>query len=226
VTIRVLVVDDEALVRSGIRLIAEAAEDIEVVGEAADGAAAVALTRTQRPDVVLMDVHMPAMNGLEAASRILRATDETVRVLMLTTFDRDEYVYEALKAGASGFLLKSAPPEELVDGIRVVAAGETPLAPAVTRRLIEEFVRRPPPGAATSPALRFLTERETEVLELIAAGLSNAEIAARLFLTEGTVKTHVNRVFTKLGLRDRAQAVVLAYESGLVRAGERGAPRS
>ncbi|HEX5533668.1 MAG TPA: response regulator transcription factor [Actinomycetales bacterium] len=221
-TIRVVIVDDEALVRSGIRLIVEAADGIEVVGEAADGASAVAMARDRRPDVTLLDVHMPAMNGLEAASHILQGAEGVGRVLMLTTFDRDEYVYEAMKLGASGFLLKSAPPEELVEGIRRAAVGETPLAPAVTRRLIEEFVRRPPPGQVAAPIQQALTDRETEVLKLIATGLSNADIARRLFLSEGTVKTHVNRIFAKLGLRDRAQAVVLAYESGLVRAGGQG----
>jgi DNA-binding NarL/FixJ family response regulator len=220
-TIRVLIADDEALVRSGIRLIIESGSDIEVVGEASDGTQAAQMARSLEPDVVLMDVRMPHTNGLQAARRILQPGGPAVRVLMLTTFDRDEYLYEAMKAGASGFLLKSAPPEQLVHAIRVVAEGETLVAPAITRRLIEDFVRRPPPGSATPPGLEDLTERETQVLLLIAEGLSNSEISGRLFLSEGTVKTHVNRILTKLALRDRVQAVVLAYESGLVRAGDR-----
>jgi DNA-binding NarL/FixJ family response regulator len=220
-TIRVLIADDEALVRSGIRLILESGPDIEVVGEASDGTQAAQMARSLEPDVVLMDVRMPHTNGLQAARRILQPGGPAVRVLMLTTFDRDEYLYEAMKAGASGFLLKSAPPEQLVHAIRVVAEGETLVAPAITRRLIEDFVRRPPPGSATPPGLEDLTGRETQVLLLIAEGLSNTEISGRLFLSEGTVKTHVNRILTKLALRDRVQAVVLAYESGLVRAGDR-----
>ncbi|HVR33871.1 MAG TPA: response regulator transcription factor [Acidimicrobiia bacterium] len=223
-TIRVLVADDEALVRSGIRLIVESQPDLEVVGEASDGAQAALLARDLKPHVVLMDVQMPLVDGVEATRRILRSMTPDVRVLMLTTFDRDEYLYEAMKAGASGFLLKSTPPEQLVNAIRVVATGDTLLAPAITRRLIEDFVQRPPPGFRTPETLKTLTERETEVLHHIAEGLSNAEIAERLFLSEGTIKTHVNRILTKLGLRDRVQAIVLAYESGLIRPGDRPDP--
>ena len=219
-SISVVIVDDEDLVRSGISLILAATEDIEVVGQGSDGADAVRLTRQTRPDVVLLDVHMPTMNGLEAARRILGDPAGNTRVIMLTTFDRDEYLYTAMKAGASGFLLKSAPPEELTRSIRLIAAGDTQLAPAVTRRLIEDFVRRPPPGQAMPDAFDKLTERELEVLTLVAEGLSNQEIAGRLYLSEATVKTHVNRILNKLRLRDRVQAVVLAYETGLVRPGE------
>lgn len=219
-SIRVLIADDEALVRSGIRLIVDSQSGMTVVGEADDGTQAAQQARELSPDVVLMDVRMPQLGGLEATRQLLRPGGPAARVLMLTTFDRDEYLYEAMKAGASGFLLKSAPPEQLVHAIRVVAEGETLLAPAITRRLIEDFVRRPPPGSARPQALDDLTERETEVLLLIAEGLSNAEISSRLFLSAGTVKTHVNRILAKLGLRDRVQAVVLAYESGLVRAGD------
>jgi DNA-binding NarL/FixJ family response regulator len=217
----VLLADDQGLVRAGFRALLDAQRDIEVVAEASDGTQAAQLARDLEPDVVLMDVRMPHTNGLQAARRILQPGGPAARVLMLTTFDRDEYLYEAMKAGASGFLLKSAPPEQLVHAIRVVAEGETLVAPAITRRLIEDFVRRPPPGSATPPGLEDLTERETQVLLLIAEGLSNSEISGRLFLSEGTVKTHVNRILTKLALRDRVQAVVLAYESGLVRAGDR-----
>ena len=219
-SISVVIVDDEDLVRSGISLILAATEDIEVVGQAADGADAVRLTRQTRPDVALLDVHMPHMNGLEAARLILDDPAGNTRVIMLTTFDRDEYIYRAMKAGASGFLLKSAPPEELTRSIRLIAAGDTQLAPAVTRRLIEDFVRRPPPGQTMPDAFDNLTERELEVLTLVAEGLSNREIAGRLYLSEATVKTHVNRILNKLRLRDRVQAVVLAYETGLVRPGE------
>jgi DNA-binding NarL/FixJ family response regulator len=223
-TIRVLIADDEALVRGGIRLIVEGQSDMEVVGEASDGAEAALLARDLKPHVVLMDVRMPLADGLEATRRILRSGVPDVRVLMLTTFDRDEYLYDALKAGASGFLLKSTPPEQLVHAIRVIAAGDTLLAPSITRRFIEDFVQRPPPGSGTPPELEDLTDRETEVLALIAEGLSNAEIADRLFLSEGTIKSHVNRILTKLGLRGRVQAVVVAYESGLIRAGDRQEP--
>ena len=219
-SISVVVVDDEELVRSGIRLIIAATGDIEVVGQAAEGADGVRLVRETRPDVVLLDVHMPNMDGLEAARRILHDPAGRTRVLMLTTFDRDEYVYTAMKAGASGFLLKSSPPEELARSIRLIAAGDTQLAPAVTRRLIEDFVRRPPPGRTMPDTFDTLTERELEVLKLVAEGLPNHEIAGRLYLSEATVKTHVNRILTKLHLRDRVQAVVLAYETGLVRPGE------
>ena len=217
--IRVLLADDQALVRAGFRLILDLENDMEVVGEAADGREAVLLTRELEPDVVLMDVRMPEMDGLEATRRLARA-GTSARVLVLTTFDADRYVYEAMKAGASGFLLKDVPREQLVAGVRVVAGGESLLAPAITRRLIEEFVRRPPPGSLVPPELEELSARELEVLTLVARGLSNAEIAERLFVSETTVKTHVAHVLQKLHLRDRVQAVVLAYESGLVRPGE------
>ncbi|HVR78611.1 MAG TPA: response regulator transcription factor [Acidimicrobiia bacterium] len=223
-TIRILIADDETLVRSGIRLIIESQSDLEVVGEAPDGAQAALMARELKPQVVLMDVQMPIADGVEATRRILRSGVPHVRVLMLTTFDRDEYLYNAMHAGASGFLLKSAPPEQLVNAIRVVAAGDALLAPAITRRLIEDFVKRPPPGSRAPDELENLTQRETEVLQHIAEGLSNAEIAEQLFLSEGTIKTHVNHILTKLGLRDRVQAVVLAYESGLVRPGHKPEP--
>ena len=217
--IRVLVADDQALVRGGFRMILDAQKDIEVVGEAGDGREAVAKARELCPDVVLMDIRMPELDGLEATRRLL-AGDGSSRVLILTTFDADEYVYEAMKAGASGFLLKDVRPEQLADAIRTVAAGDSLLAPAITRRLVEQFVRRPPPGAAKPPELEQLTERELDVLVLVARGLSNSEIASALFLTEATVKTHLTHILTKLNLRDRVQAVVLAYESGLVQPGE------
>jgi DNA-binding NarL/FixJ family response regulator len=214
--IRVLVADDQALMRAGFRMILDAQDDIEVVGEAIDGADAIRQFERLGPDVVVMDVRMPTMDGIEATRR-LTAAQPPARVLILTTFDLDEYVYEALRAGASGFLLKDRPPEELVAAVRVVAAGEALLAPSVTRRLIEEFAQRSHAVAATE--LDELTERETEVLVLMARGLSNAEIATSLYVAETTVKTHVGRVLHKLRLRDRAQAVVLAYESGLVQPG-------
>ena len=215
--IKVLIADDQALMRGGFRMILDAEPDIEVVGEAIDGADAVRGFERLRPDVVVMDVRMPTMDGIEATRRIT-AADDGAKILMLTTFDLDEYVYDALRAGASGFLLKDRPPEELVQAVRVVASGDALLAPAVTRRLIEEFAHRP--EAPVSPrAMDELTEREREVLVLMARGLSNGEIAASLFVAETTVKTHVGRVLHKLGLRDRAQAVVLAYESGLVQPG-------
>ncbi len=219
--IRVLIVDDQALVRAGFRMILDAEESIEVAGEAADGREAVAEARRLRPSVVLMDVRMPEMDGIEA-TRLLLAEDGTdTRVVMLTTFDMDEYVYEALRAGASGFLLKDVPPEQLVEGIRAVASGDALLAPSVTRRVIEEFVRRPPGSTRpVPPELEQLTPREVEVLQLIARGRSNAEIAKELFVSETTVKTHVAHVLTKLDRRDRVQAVVFAYESGLVEPGE------
>jgi len=213
--IRVLIADDQALVRGGFRMILEAQKDIEVVGEADDGREAIARVEELRPDVVLMDIRMPGLDGLEATRRLV-ASAESVRVLMLTTFDLDEYVYEAMKAGASGFLLKDVRPEQLAEAVRVVAAGDTLLAPAITQRLIEEFVRRRPPGAGPPAQVSELTERELEVLRLVARGLSNAEIATTLFLSEATVKTHVTHILAKLNLRDRVQAVVLAYESGLV----------
>jgi DNA-binding NarL/FixJ family response regulator len=212
----VLIVDDQALVRAGFRMILEAEEDLEVVGEAADGRDAVAEARRVRPDIVLMDVRMPDVDGIEATRRLL-GDEADVKVVMLTTFDMDEYVYDALRAGASGFLLKDAPPEQLVAGIRAVASGDALLAPSVTRRVIEEFVRRPPDSVRTPPAeLAELTPRELEVLEQMARGLSNAEIAKDLFLSETTVKTHVAHILMKLKLRDRVQAVVFAYESGVV----------
>ena len=218
--IRVLIVDDQALVRAGFRMILDAEEDIEVAGEAADGKEAVDEARRLSPNVVLMDVRMPELDGIEATRLLLARTADT-RVVMLTTFDMDEYVYEALRAGASGFLLKDTPPEQLVEGIRAVASGDALLAPSITRRVIEEFVSRPP-GAPRSlpPELEELTPRETEVLTLMARGHSNAEIAEQLVVSDTTVKTHVAHVLTKLGLRDRVQAVVFAYESGLVEPGE------
>jgi DNA-binding NarL/FixJ family response regulator len=211
--IRVVVADDQPLVRTGLRMILSDAADLEIVGEAADGHEAVALAAAERPDVVLMDVRMPGMDGIDA-TRAVTAVDDPPRVLVLTTFDLDEVVYDALRAGASGFLLKDAPEERLLTAIRVVAEGGSLFAPTVTRRLIEEFARRP--RAMAPKALEALTERESEVLRLVARGLSNAEIAGALFVSENTVKTHVARVLMKLGLRDRVQAVVLAYETGLV----------
>jgi len=220
-TIGVLVVDDQGLVRAGFRMILEAQPDIEVVGEAADGLDAVAAARRLRPDVVLMDIRMPRLDGLEATRRLAGpGVADPVRVLMLTTFDLDEYVFEALRAGASGFLLKDLPREDLVAAVRVVAAGDALLAPQVTRRLIEEFARRPGPGAAAPGTLDALTARERETLGLLARGLTNAEIAAALYVSEHTVKTHVGNVLAKLGLRDRIHAVILAYEIGLVQPGQ------
>jgi DNA-binding NarL/FixJ family response regulator len=217
--IRVLVVDDQALVRGGFRMILDAQKDIEVVAEAENGREALAKAADLHPDVVLMDIRMPELDGLEATRRLL-AGDGSSRVLILTTFDADEYVYEAMKAGASGFLLKDVRPEQLADAVRTVAAGDALLSPAITRRLVEQFVRRPPPGAARPRELGELTERELDVLVLVARGLSNSEIASALFLTEATVKTHLTHILAKLGLRDRVQAVVLAYECGLVQPGE------
>jgi DNA-binding NarL/FixJ family response regulator len=216
--IRVLIADDQALVRGGFRLILEAQNDIEVVGEADDGREALAKARELEPDVVLMDIRMPELDGLEATRRLVGG-DGAPRVLILTTFDLDEYVYEAMKSGASGFLLKDVRPEQLAEAVRVVAAGEALLAPAITRRLVEEFVRRPPPGSGAPDVLSELTERELEVLKLVAGGFSNAEIAASLVVSEATVKTHLSHILTKLRLRDRVQAVVLAYESGLIQPG-------
>jgi DNA-binding NarL/FixJ family response regulator len=216
-TTRVLIADDQALMRGGFRMILDAEDDIEVVGEAIDGEDAVRQYAALQPDVVVMDVRMPTMDGIEA-TRQLTAGASRARVLILTTFDLDEYVYRALRAGASGFLLKDRPPEELVAAVRVVADGDALLAPSVTRRLIEEFARRPDPPPPPA-AMNDLTEREREVLVCMARGLSNREIARELFVAETTVKTHVGRVLQKLDLRDRAQAVVVAYESGLVRPG-------
>jgi DNA-binding NarL/FixJ family response regulator len=217
--IRVALVDDQAMVRAGFRMILQTEADITVVGEASDGRDAVEMVRRSRPDVVLMDVRMPHVDGIEATAQIV-ADDGTARVLMLTTFDLDDYVYAALRAGASGFLLKDAPAEQLVQAVRVIAAGEALLAPSVTRLLIDEVSRRPPVDpAAVAPGLAALTDRELEVLRLMARGRSNSEIAQQLYLGEATVKTHVGRVLTKLDLRDRVQAVVVAYESGLVTPG-------
>jgi DNA-binding NarL/FixJ family response regulator len=217
--IRVLVVDDQALVRGGFRMILDAQKDIDVVGEAGDGREALEKASELQPDVVLMDIRMPELDGLEATRRLL-ARDGGPRVLILTTFNADEYVYVAMKAGASGFLLKDVRPEQLAEAVRVVAAGDALLAPAVTRRLVEQFVRRPPPGSVTPLELGELTERELDVLTLVARGLSNAEIASSLFVSEATVKTHMTHILTKHDLRDRVQAIVLAYESGLVQPGE------
>jgi DNA-binding NarL/FixJ family response regulator len=221
--IRVLLVDDQALVRAGFRMILDAEAEIQVVGEATDGREAIDQARALRPDVVLMDIRMPELDGLEATRRILAAVDGDggPKILMLTTFDLDEYVYEALRAGASGFLLKDTPPEQLVAAIHVIAEGDALLSPAVTKRVIGEFVRGGgPKPEAQFPRLEDLTVREHEVLKLIARGLSNAEIAKELFVSETTVKTHVARILMKLGLRDRVQAVVLAYEAGVVSPGE------
>jgi DNA-binding NarL/FixJ family response regulator/class 3 adenylate cyclase len=212
--IRVLIADDQALVRGGFRMILEAESDIEVVGEADDGLIALELAEALAPDVVLMDIRMPVLDGLEATRRLV-VDEGSPRVLMLTTFDLNEYVYEAMKSGASGFLLKDVRPELLADAVRTVAAGDSLLAPAITRRLIEEFVRRPPPGPESPRGLELLTERELEVLKLVARGLSNEEIARLLLLSMATVKAHVTRILAKLDLRDRVQAVVLAYETGL-----------
>ena len=218
-TIRVGVADDQALVRSGFRMLLEGEADIEVVGEAANGAEAVALVASEHPDVMLMDVRMPVMDGLEATRRI--AGDDSLsatRVVILTTFDLDEYVHEALRAGASGFLLKDTLPVDLLTAVRVVADGDALIAPRITRRLIEEFARRPEPASAgaAGKALAQLTDREREVMELVARGQSNAEIAANLFVSHATVKTHVSRLLMKLDARDRAQLVMIAYETGVV----------
>jgi DNA-binding NarL/FixJ family response regulator len=221
VTIRVLLVDDQPLLRTGFRMILEAESDIAVVGEAGDGQQALDQVRALQPDVVLMDIRMPRMDGVEATRRIAGpGRDGPAKVLVLTTFDLDEYVVEALRAGASGFLLKDVPAEELVQAIRVIAEGAAMLAPSVTRRLLDMYAGRLPSGdEAPPPSLATLTDREVEVLKLVAKGLSNAEVAAELFVSETTVKTHVGHVLTKLGLRDRVQAAVFAYESGLVRPG-------
>jgi DNA-binding NarL/FixJ family response regulator len=215
--IRVVVADDQALVRAGFRVLVDSAPDLQVVGEASDGAQAVDLALTERPDVILMDIRMPSMDGLEATRRILAAdTDRAVRVLVLTTFDLDEYVFAALKAGASGFLLKDTPPAALLAGIRTVAAGDALLSPSITRHLIEEYVRHPQLPTQPPTALDSLTDRELEVLSLVAKGWSNAEIAERLYITPATAKTHLSRLLLKLDARDRAQLIVLAYETGLV----------
>lgn len=215
---RVLLADDQALVRAGFRMILESEPGIDVVGEAADGDQAAAATRRLRPDVVMMDIQMPGCDGLAATRRITADAEVRSRVIILTTFERDEYVFEALQAGASGFVLKNAPPEQLVEAVRVVASGDALLAPSVTRRVIEQFARRPVETDVRA-RLESLTQREREVLVLLARGKSNSELAAELFVTEGTVKTHISSLLGKLGLRDRVQAVVLAYESGLVTPG-------
>ena len=215
--IKVLVADDQALVRGGFRVLVDSAPDLEVVGEASDGTEAVALARKHLPDVVLMDIRMPHLDGLEATRLICQSQEtEAVRVLILTTFDLDEYVYAALRAGASGFLLKDTPPSDLLAGIRVIAGGDALLAPSVTRQLISEFVRRPDSDRSAPATLDALTSREREVLTLVARGWSNAEIAERLYLSPATAKTHVGRLLMKLQARDRTQLVVIAYESGLV----------
>jgi len=221
--VRVLIVDDQSLVRAGFRMILEAEEDIEVVGEASDGAEALEAAAEYAPDVILMDVRMPNVDGLEATRRLLDGRATGPRVLILTTFDLDEYVWEALRSGASGFLLKDTPPEQLVEAIRVVASGDALLAPAITRRVIEEFVSRPPASVRRqAPGVDELTARELEMLRYVARGLSNAEIAETAFVSETTVKTHVAHILSKLGLRDRVQAVVFAYEHGIVAPGESG----
>ncbi|WP_406183840.1 response regulator [Streptomyces sp. NBC_01006] len=215
--IKVMIADDQMMVRQGFTVLLNAQPDIEVVGQAVDGADAVAKVAGLGPDVVLMDIRMPGMGGIEATSIITAAPDSAVKVLVLTTFDLDEYVYEALRAGASGFLLKDASADQLAEAVRVVAAGEALLSPNITKRLITEFSRMGAPRAPSKARIDELTERETEVLSLIAQGLSNAEIAAHLVVAEQTVKTHVGRILVKLGLRDRTQAAVFAYETGLVR---------
>ncbi len=219
-TLRVVVADDQALVRTGFRMIL-ASEGIDVVAEASDGVEAVRAVRRTRPDVVLMDIRMPEMDGLEATRRILATDADGTRVIILTTFDLDQYVYAALTAGASGFLLKDVSPEQLTAAVRTVRAGDALLAPAITRRLVERFARRDPTTAGLHRDLAALTPREREVMALLAQGLSNAELAAHLHLSEATIKTHVARILAKLGLRDRAQAVVVAYETGLVTVGGR-----
>ena len=217
-SVRIMIADDQALVRAGFKMILDAEDDIEVIGEAVDGLQAVDMAKRLKPDVVLMDIRMPELDGIEATRRVVKAAgddEQPVRVIMLTTFDLNEYVYEALRAGASGFLLKDVPPEQLAAGIRVVAGGEALLAPSITRRLIEEFAEVAPAIPEAPPGLDELTARELEVFKLVARGLSNAEIASELVVSETTVKTHVARMLMKLGLRDRVQAVVLAYESGV-----------
>jgi DNA-binding NarL/FixJ family response regulator len=221
-SVRVLIADDQALVRAGFKMILEAEPEIQVIGEAEDGVEAVEMIKRLKPDVALMDIRMPRLNGLEATRQIVSSSgngDVTTRVLMLTTFDLNEYVYEALRAGASGFLLKDVPAEQLINGIQVVARGEALLAPSITRRLIEEFAKNQPVERATPKEVEELTAREMEVFKLIARGMSNAEVAAELIVSETTVKTHVARILMKLHLRDRVQAVVYAYESGLIQPG-------
>jgi len=216
--VRVLIVDDQALVRAGFRMILDAQPDLEVVGEAADGSTAIDAVRTLRPDVVLMDIRMPGVDGIEATRRLTELNVPS-KIVILTTYDLDEYVFDALAAGASGFLLKHVPPEELVRGVRVAASGEALLAPSITKRLIEEFARHRAPVRAAGTDLNTLTDREQEVIRLLARGLSNPEIARELKVGEATVKTHVAHVLDKLGLRDRVQAVIFAYEVGLIKPG-------
>ncbi len=216
--ISVVIADDQELVREGLRMMLEAEHDLQVVGEANDGAGALDAARAHDPDVLLMDIRMPGLDGIDATAR-LTATNARTRILVLTTFDLDEYVYRAMKAGASGFLLKDATRDKLANAVRTVANGEALLAPAITRRLLEDFCQRPPPSAGLPPAVVDLSPRELEVLRLLAQGLSNAEIAVELFLSDATVKSHVAHILNKLDLRDRVQAVVFAYESGLVRPG-------
>ena len=219
-TVRVVVVDDETLVRAGFRVLIDSEEGLQVVGEAPDGAQAVQLIRELRPDVALMDIRMPRLDGIEAIRQLLGGSSPVpVHVLVLTTFDLDEYAFEALRAGAAGFLLKDTPPARLIDAVRVIATGESLLSPGVTRRLIETYVRRPGYPGPVTRTLDGVTGRERDVLNLIARGLSNSEIAAELYLTVGTVKTHVSHLLTKLGARDRAQLVIAAYEAGLVTLG-------
>ena len=220
--IRVVIADDQALVRAGLRMILESTDDIEVVGEADDGEHAITLTFELNPDVILMDVRMPNLDGIEATRRLQQPEPGRPKILVLTTFDTDETVYAALRAGASGFLLKTAPPARLVEAVRCVYAGEALLAPTITRRLIEQHLSRPAPNGTYSVRLEVLTDREREVLALIGQGRSNVEIAEALVIAETTVKTHVNRILAKLALRDRVQAVVLAYETGLVTIGRPG----
>jgi DNA-binding NarL/FixJ family response regulator len=219
VTIKVAIVDDQALMRDGFSMILDAQPDIDVVGDAPDGRLGVELCLRTRPDVVLMDIRMPALDGIEATRLIVSSADCETKVLVLTTFDLDEYVYAAMRAGASGYLLKDTPAKELVAAVRVIAQGDALLSPSVTKRLIEEFARRPEPDTVAATLPVDLTEREREALELLAHGLSNREIAAAMYIGEATAKTHVSRLLTKLGVRDRVQAVVLAYESGVVRPG-------
>ncbi len=218
-TVRVLIADDQHLVRTGLQVILNTEPDIEVIGQATTGLEAVSLAHELHPDVVLMDIRMPELDGIEATRQITTHNSPSTRVLVLTTFDVDEYVFEALRAGASGFLLKDVPADQLITGIRMTAAGDALLAPSITRRLIEQFAAAPP--AATPAALDDLTPRELEVFRLLAKGMSNAEIATELFIGDATVKTHVTRLLMKLDLRDRVQAVVLAYETGIVRPGDR-----
>jgi DNA-binding NarL/FixJ family response regulator len=221
--ISVLIADDQDLVREGLRMLLEAEPDLAVAGEAGDGGQALAQARLLDPDVILMDVRMPGMNGIEATTRLAQAGSRA-KILMLTTFNLDEYVYHALKAGASGFLLKDASREQLTGAVRAVAAGETLLAPAITRRLIEDFCSGPAPGATAADVSARLSERELDVIRLVAQGLSNAEIAATLYLSQATVKSHIARILAKLGLRDRVQIAVYAYEHGIVKPGHRTLP--